>query len=232
GETVQVTDERYQWLANPTWSPDGTRVVCVKFYYTERSMGSGELWEYDVAEFLRTREIQRGTRLVGRTSSDSQIGPEEPAYAADGSVFFSLNRRDESGGVWQYNKDPHAGIYEIRRVHNGQVSTVAGGYGGAARPQPSPNGDLLAFVRRVKFDTALVLRRLSTGEERIVSRDLALDQQEASATSGVYPGFAWSDDSSRIFVSLKNGHIAQLDVSKVFEPNAAAPIPTLLQLRL
>ena len=45
--------------------------------------------------------------------------------------------------TWNYNKDPHAGIYSIFRqdISNGNSEYVTGGPGGAARPIVSHKGD-------------------------------------------------------------------------------------------
>jgi hypothetical protein len=102
----------------------------------------------------------------------------------------SQNTVDSQG--WTYNKDPHAGIFAIRRFNIADNATeyVTGGPGGvrrhryqhslwlltrlcvyvnerqAARPILSKDGKTLAFVRRIYGNTSLVLHDLETGTLR------------------------------------------------------------------
>ena len=55
------------------------------------------------------------------------------------------------------------------------------------RPQISPDGKFLAFVRRVRLNTELFIQDLQTGEEWSVYEDLTHDQQEAWAIFGLIP---------------------------------------------
>ena len=101
-----------------------------------------------------------------------------------------LLRGPDARSSFQYNKDPNAGIYAVRRLdrETGDLQTILSGPGGAARPQPSPDGRHLAFVRRVRDQTALFLADLETGAQRPLVGNLSHDQQETWAIFGVLPG--------------------------------------------
>ncbi|HEY5327006.1 MAG TPA: amidohydrolase family protein, partial [Mucilaginibacter sp.] len=87
-----------------------------------------------------------------------------------------------------------------------------GGGGGACRPQISPDGKLLAFVKRIRLKSVLYIHDLSTGEEWPVYDDLSHDQQETWAIFGVYPNFGWMPDSKNIIFYAK-GKIWNLDTN-------------------
>ena len=99
------------------------------------------------------------------------------------------------------------GIYSIYRIDlaSKAVTYITGGAGGAARPTPSHTGDYVAFVRRTRFTSSLVLYDVATTNEVILYGDLSEDQQESSAPSGVYPQFAWTPDDSAIIIWSRGG---------------------------
>ena len=105
-------------------------------------------------------------------------------------------------------------IYAIKRLNRetGEIEAVTGGAGGACRPQISPDGKLLAFVKRVRLKSVLYLHNLATGEEWPVYDELSKDQQETWAVFGVYPNFGWTPDSKNIIFYAK-GKIWNLDVT-------------------
>ena len=94
----------------------------------------------------------------------------------------------------------------------GDISTVSHGTGGACRPQLSPDGKLMAFVKRIRLKSVLFLRDLSTGEEWPEYDDLTHDQQETVGTTTTYPNFNWSPDSKNIIFYAK-GKIWNLDIT-------------------
>ena len=111
----------------------------------------------------------------------------EPCMSPDGRyLYFSEDMT--SGGRFQYNKDPHGQIYVIRRLdtETGKIKNIVSGPGGAVRPQVSPDGKLLAFVRRVRSKSVLFLHDLETGEQWPIYDKRHKDQQEAWAIFGVY----------------------------------------------
>jgi hypothetical protein len=99
-----------------------------------------------------------------------------------------------------------------------------GSSGGAIAPEASPDGRFLAFARRVPDGTisykghelgprtALFVRDLETGAERMVMDPIELDMAEGIKTLRVLPAYAWSRDGSSI-VLAQGGHLRRLDVA-------------------
>lgn len=221
----QVTREDFRLLNNPAWTPDGEFIIGRKHFTGQRSLGAGELWMYH-------RSGGAGLQLTRQKNDQQDLG--EPAVSPDGRyVYFS---EDVSPGpTFQYNKDPHAGIYAINRLdrETGEIGTVVRGAGGAVRPQPSPDGNQLAFVRRVREQTVLHVMDLASGAIRPVWDGLSHDQQEAWAIFGPYTNFAWTPDSQSVVVwaqgklwrvDMASGEASNIPFSARVEQQLAQPL--------
>lgn len=206
-EARQVTKETFRLLNNPAWMPDGEYFVARKHFTSTRSLGAGEMWLYHLSG-------GEGVQLTKRKNDQQDVN--EPSVSPDGRyVYFSEDLY--GGGFFQYNKDPHKQIFAIRRYdrQTGKVETLTGGSGGACRPQVSPDGQWLAFVRRVDLKSVLFVRELSTGKEYPLYDQLDKDQQEAWTIFGVYPGYAWmpiaTGSTARSIVIWAGGKIRRID---------------------
>ncbi|UCC25857.1 MAG: PD40 domain-containing protein [Gemmatimonadales bacterium] len=192
-DPTQVSKESFRLLNGPAWTPDGQYLLGRKHFTSTRSLGAGEVWMYHVGG-------GSGMRITERRN-DQQDQGNEIAVSPDGRYLY-FSEDATSGPTFQYNKDPNPGIYRIRRLdrETGDITTISGGPGGAARPVPSPDGEKLALVRRVRGESVLYVRDLATGAERPVWDGLDHDQQEAWAIFGVYPNFAWTPDSRDVIL--------------------------------
>ena len=190
----QVTKEDFRLLNQPSWSPDGRYIVAKKHFTTSRSAGTGEIWLYHVSG-------GGGVQLVKRASEAVQKELGEPIYAPDGNAIY-YTRNITPGATFEYAQDSTQGIFNIERydIDTGEVTTAVGGYGGAVRPTPSPDGKRMAFVRRDKDQSQLWVKDLSTGEERMIYGKLDLDLQETWAVYGVYPMMDWMPDGASMVV--------------------------------
>ena len=188
----QVTKEDFRLINQPSWSPDGRYIVAKKHFTTERSLGTGEVWLYHVSG-------GGGVNLVKRSSEALQKELGEPIYAPDGNAIY-YTRNVTSGPIFEYAQDSNAGIFRVEKyeIDTGEVTTAIGGYGGAVRPTPSPDGKSIAFVRRDKDQSQLWVKDLASGRERMVYGQLDLDMQETWAVYGVYPMMDWTPDSGSI----------------------------------
>lgn len=199
-----VTKETFRLLNNASWTPDGQYLVARKHFTATRSLGAGEMWMYH-------KNGGEGIQLTKRKNDQQDAG--EPVVSPDGKYVY-WSEDVTPGPTFEYNKDPNKGIYAIKRLNRetGQIETVAGGPGGACRPQLSLDGKMMAFVRRVRLKSVLYLQNLATGEEWPVYDELSHDQQETWAIFGTYPNFAWTPDSKNLIFYAK-GKIWNLDIN-------------------
>ncbi|MDX1547105.1 MAG: hypothetical protein R3247_08965, partial [Rhodothermales bacterium] len=203
----QITKESFRLLNGPAWTPDGQYLLARKHFTSTRSLGAGEVWMYHASG-----DASGGIQLTTR-KNDQQDQGNEIAVSPDGRyVYFSEDM--SPGPFFQYNKDPNGQIYAVRRLdrETGDLDNLITGAGGAARPQPSPDGQHVAFVRRVRTETVLYLYDVETGAHIPLYDGLSHDQQEAWAIFGVYPGFAWTPDSRQIVFWAK-GKLHRIDVA-------------------
>jgi imidazolonepropionase-like amidohydrolase/Tol biopolymer transport system component len=208
----QVTKEREREVSNPAWTPDGRFLVGRKHFRNTRSVGAGEMWLYHIAG-------GGGVKMTDRRNWEQNA--TEPIVSPDGRyVFFT---EDVSpGGGFQYNRDPYGVIYVVQRLdrQTGRRQTWLNGAGGSLRPQLSPDGKTMAFVRRVDMKSVLFLHDMESGRERPLWDGLDRDQQEAWAIFGTYPGYDWTPDGQRIVIWAQ-GKIWSVDVAE----GDAAPVP-------
>ncbi|UOD30041.1 PD40 domain-containing protein [Massilia violaceinigra] len=197
----EVSKEKFRLLNNPVWHPNGKYIAARKHYSGTRSLGSGEIWMFHTQG--------GGVQLNEKPNWQKDLG--EPAFSPDGRyVYYS---QDTTGGTaFEYNKNSNAQIYQIfrRDLKEEKTKPFVSGPGGAVRPTPSPDGKYLAFVRRVRNQSTLFLKDLSTGIETPAWSALERDLQEAWAIHGVYPAFSWMPGSKEIVVWAK-GKIWRVD---------------------
>lgn len=190
----QITKEGFQLLNNAEWI-DNEYIVARKHFTSTRSLGAGELWMYHLTG-------GSGIQLTKRKNDQQDVN--EPSVSPDGRyIYFSEDMY--GGGFFQYNKNPNTQIFAIRRYdrEEGKIEDVTGGAGGACRPQVSPDGKWLAFVRRDDTKTVLCVRELATGLEYPIYDELDKDQQEAWTVFGCYPGFSWVPDGKAMLIWAK-----------------------------
>ncbi|WP_168187593.1 amidohydrolase family protein [Pedobacter sp. G11] len=191
----QATKESFRLLNNATWMPNSEYIVARKHFTAGRSLGAGEMWMYNI-------NGGDGVQLTKRKNDQQDAG--EPNVSPDGRfVYFSEDVTP--GPNFEYSKDPNGTIYAIRQLDltTGKLITLINEQGGACRPQVSPDGNLIAFVKRVRLKSTLYVQNIKTGEEWPVNEDLSHDQQETWAIFGVYPNFAWTPDSKSLVFYAK-----------------------------
>jgi len=187
----QITKEGFQLLNNAEWV-DNEYIVARKHFTSTRSLGAGEMWMYHLTG-------GSGIQLTKRKNDQQDVN--EPTVSPDGRyIYFSEDMY--GGGFFQYNKNPNTQIFAIRRYdrEEGKIEEVTGGAGGACRPQISPDGKWLAFVRRDDTKTVLCVRHLESGLEYPIYDGLDKDQQEAWTVFGCYPGFSWRPGNEAIVI--------------------------------
>lgn len=200
----QVTKEKFRLLNSPSWSPDGNYIVARKHFTGMRSLGAGEIWMYH-------KSGGKGVQLNDRPNEQKDLG--EPVYTPDGKyVLFS--RDSTPGKYFEYSKDSNNQIYEIFAIElaTGKIKPWVSGPGGAVRPTPSPDGKQLAFVRRIRNDSALFIQDRESGAVTPIYKNLERDMQETWAIHGVYPTMSWTPDGQGLVFYAK-GQIHHIDVA-------------------
>jgi imidazolonepropionase-like amidohydrolase/Tol biopolymer transport system component len=202
----QITKETFRLLNNATWMPNSDYLVARKHFTGTRSLGAGEMWMYNI-------NGGEGVQLTKRKNDQQDAG--EPNIAPNGKYLY-YSEDVSPGPTFEYSKDPNGTIYAIKQMdlNNGKVTDLIREQGGAARPQISPDGKLMAFVKRVRLKTALYIYNMQTGEEWPVYEDLSKDQQETWAIFGVYPNFAWTPDS-RGLVFYSKGKFKKVELNSL-----------------
>lgn len=203
-DVKQVTKEKFRLLNNSCWTPDGEYIVAKKHFSSERSLGAGEIWMYHISGGT-------GEQITKRKNDQQDVG--EPCVSPNGRYIY-YSEDVYPGGSFQYNKNPNSQIYVINRYdrEKGKIERVTGGPGGAIRPQISHNGNLMAFVKRVRTKTVLYIHDLKSGKEWPIYEDLTKDQQEAWAIFGPYTGYNWTPDDQYIIIYAK-GKIRKVNIS-------------------
>ncbi len=208
-----ITKETFRLLNGPDWAPDGNYIVARKHFTSARSMGAGEMWLY------HRSGVGSGAQMT--KARTKQKDTNEPVFSPDGRyLYFSDDATP--GDIWQYSKDVNGQIYVIQRLDrtNGEIETLVSGPGGAVRPTPSPDGKTLAFIRRVRGNSVLMLMDLASGRISSLTDALDRDMQETWAIHNVYPGISWTPDN-RAIVFWGGGKIRRVDVAS----GAVADIP-------
>src|SRR6202035_2664338 len=199
-----LTKETFRLLNSPAWTPDGEYVAARKHFTAQRSLGAGEVWLYH-------RGGGDGLQMTKKANDQKDLG--EPAFSPDGRYLY-YSQDVTPGPVFEYNKDPNGEIFDIQRLdrETGKTERFVTGDGGAVRPTPSPDGKLLAFVRRVRGKSVLHLHDVRAGEDWPLYDGLDRDMQETWSIHGLYPALAWTPDS-RAIVFWAGGRIHRIDVA-------------------
>ncbi|MCM4161625.1 amidohydrolase family protein [Antarcticibacterium flavum] len=217
----QLTKETFRLLNNSTWTADGNAIIARKHFTSGRSLGAGEMWLYHLGG-------SAGLQLTERRNDQQDVN--EPSVSADGKYLY-YSEDMYPGGAFQYNKDPNKQIYVIKRYNfeDGETQTVTGGPGGASRPQISPDGKKLAFIKRVRTKTVLYIHDLETGEEWPVHDELSKDQSEAWAIFGTYPGFSWMPNNKDI-VLWAEGKIRRVNTEDLSSAEIPFQVDTTIEI--
>jgi Tol biopolymer transport system component len=208
-------------VAMPAWSGDGQYI-----YVTRQQLpsggapGSGGIWMYH-------RDGGTGVEVL---PSSRQGGATWPNPSRDGRYLYY---QVPAGGAGQSGFI--GGSAQVRRLDlkSGEISAVSYGEqsqqvqtssGGMAAPEVSPDGRWLAFVRRIPDGTiswkghrfgprsALWLRELETGRERLVMDPVEQDMVETFKVLRPFPGYSWAADGRSIVIA-QGGLLRRLEVS-------------------
>ena len=209
GELKQITQETFRLFNNPDWSPDGKYIVARKHFTSRRSLGTGEMWMFHRSGVKGGAHA--GVQLTAKTNEQKDVN--EPVFSPDGQYLY-YSEDASPGSTFEYDKDSNGQIYVVRRLElaTGKTFSFINGPGGACRPAPSPDGNTIAFVRRVNGKSGLHVLDTDSGAVQLLYDDLERDMQETWAIHGVYPGYEWTPDGGSI-VFWARGKIWRLNVA-------------------
>jgi len=199
GSKHAISTENPGMVNNATWTPDGQFVVARK-----QAGNVGEIWLYP----------KTGGDGIQLTATDHDRDKGEPVISPDGKFLYWSEQQATNTG--QQFANPDKGIFVIKSLNRetGEIKTISGMGGGAGRPQISPDGKLMAFVKRVRLKSVLCLRNTRTGEEWAVYDDLSHDQQETPALFGIYPNFSWTPNGKNLVFYAK-GKLLNLSIDSL-----------------
>ncbi len=221
----------------PAWTPDGQFIIVKRGGRGGGDFGGGGggLWMY-------SKDGGAGVQLVGAGGGRGAGGNGPPAWpspSADGKyLYYFVTMTTDT-------KEPISGSLQVRRVElkTGEVQDITAGEsngpasnrissGGGTAPEISPDGRWLAFARQIpdgtilykghKYGprTALWIRDMKTGGEKLVMDPIEPMAQSGGKTLGILPRYHWAADGKSIVI-MQGGKIRRLDVAS----GAVATIP-------
>lgn len=212
-DAKQVFNEGMVRAATPEWSNDGEYIFLIRQDILE---GGSGIWMYH-KDGGKGIEIGDG---VWPSVSDvdsflyyyEAVGPR-PGIGLNDALkgYNQLRRRDLNSG-------------DVIEITNGVAAQqIRASSGGGYASEVSPNGKYLAFARQIPDGTinyrghefgprtALWLRDLETGEERIIMDPIDRDMTETIKVLRDLPGYSWTSDSKYIYIS-QGGKIRKLEI--------------------
>jgi len=220
--------EKTQRALSPVWTPDGNYIV-VQRQGTRRESGP----EFNWSLVMYHKSGGAGVELVGKDKA-----PGWHSISNDGKyLYFDVQACPP---LPFGHTDPMLGCSQLRRINlqTRKIEEITGGQaeqqdrgtsGGGVAPEVSPDGRFVAFGRRIPEGlesykghtfgprTALWLRDMQTGDERLLMDPIELDEsEEISRQMPILPGMVWSADGKSIVIS-QGGTIRRvsLDSGKV-----------------
>ncbi|GAB2487432.1 amidohydrolase family protein [Algoriphagus taiwanensis] len=206
-DTVQVTKDKNGDVPGAHWTPDGKYIVVAK------GRRISKLWMYHV-------DGGGGIQLNENPASMKTI---DPFVSPDGEkIYFSWRT-----GAWNYNAmlpQYQIGTYDLDK---GDITSITSRYGSAFTPTLSKDGKWMVYGSRWQDKTGLVIRDLSTGDEKWLAYPVQRDEQESIAPQGVLPAMAFTPDSKFVVASY-GGKLWKLPV----DGSAATEIPFEADVKL
>ena len=199
-DAQQVSHESESWVTLPAWTADGKHIIArrlsVEGYGAPHPFGR-HLWLYNPAGG------------AGRKIVDAPNAANEPNLSRDGRWLYYT--QDISPLTFSKKSPDGAELAIVRRdLNTNQSRTLVVGYGGAFTPQISPNGESLAFVRRVATKDVLFVYDIATGKQRPVFDGLSRDIKVHPASDGYYPSYGWFPNNRHLAIWAK-GALLKID---------------------
>lgn len=198
-EPRAVTKEKDYNFGSPSWLPAGDYVIARKYgeYPYNSYLRKSLLWMYH----------KDGGKGIVVSKDKTETHNSGASFSPDGRyAYFSSH-----AGGFKYNAT--TGRFQVRKVDliTGERQTITSVYGGAIRPEISPDGKWMAYATRYDFHTGLMLQNLETREEHWLAYPTQRDDQEGFAVNDVLPGYSFTPDGRYIVISY-GGKIHKISV--------------------
>ncbi len=187
-DTVQISKGGANRAESPEWAPDGEYVVA--------SMGD---FRGSDQPTLRLFHVDGGSGVSFLSGDDNRRKMLGAAFEPDGlRVWYAVRTvaRD-----WDYNAQLPGYQLAVYDRETGKTYRRTTRYGGGFRPTLSPDGQRLVYGTRHEDETGLILRDLTSGEERWLAYPVQHDDQESRGTLDVLPGMSFTPDGSAVVAS-------------------------------
>ncbi len=216
-----VFEDAVSRITSPTWMSDGSAIVAVREFPTYSiHRRSARIWSFPLNQPSRIPE-----QIVGQPSG---VQSYWPSVSADGQHLYYMHATfaEPLHGMQRYQHvrrlELASGRIEAITVPEGKEFYKAEGPTELA-PELSPDGRWLAFARRIdggrlsyrgheiRGRTALWIRDLHSGEERLLADPITFDMQNAHGMKNlrVLPGYSW-DKQSRSLVYSQGGALRRV----------------------
>jgi Tol biopolymer transport system component len=198
---AQITHETHAFIAGPAWAPDGKSIAAVLTYSDIFRVRNSEIHQYTI-------DGSSDQLIVEPRESGKDV--QEPRYAPNGTDLYFTERIAGDHYVYMNTGLKNFAINRLDLV-TGDITRTISGYGGATTPQVSPDGNSVAFIRRLGAKTVLFVKFLDTGEERPIFQELGRDLQgDYLPQEHYYPAFDWFPDSRTVAIWAK-GKLLKID---------------------
>ena len=206
----------------PAYSPDGRRIA----FISDRS-GSDQLWiaNADGSDPIRLSSLPSGSISFPVWTPDGE-------YILAGQRFYHLAGGEGvtvpfPAGVSVFSPDGKR-VYTSGRGSQitmfdrttGRSHVIVSSPGGAYQVSISPDGKKLAYFTRHDTRTALMVREIESGDEKILRMDVQHDAGQRGGSLGAMPNPAWLADGSAILTTY-GGKIWKVNVAS----GAAVVVP-------
>ena len=193
---------------SPTFTPDGKYVVVSRgndlyMYYANGGATAGMRLTGDSTAGGRGAAPGGGR---GGAAPNMFLGP---AVTKDGRYIYMAMRNSTGGGYNQTSLGWQIGVFDRE---TGRIYTKTNAVGSGMRPELSPDGKWLAYGTRNDADESLMLRDLTTGDERMLLPKIQRDDQESRPNRDLLPTYAFTPDSKSIVIA-HHGHFWRADVA-------------------
>jgi len=180
-----INDGSTRTFGGANWTPDGDWIMARRRITDVSSIGIAEMW-------LLHKDGGSGVKIIdNKAETDSFHASPDGRY-----IYYG------EGGPFSYGRNPYGPIWSVNRYDRltGEKRPVSGGNGSSGSPVLSPDGQNIAFVRRVGRASTLWIHDLQSGAERQLWDGLDRDQLEAFGTHHIYPNYDYTPDGENLIV--------------------------------